>query len=256
MAPLEIVQFPARSDNYAVLVHDPDSGATVTIDAPEAASIAAALKERDWGLTDIFVTHKHFDHVEGVPALRESYSARTIGPRKSAAATGLYDQTVGGGESFTWAGRRVEVIATPGHTLDHVAYYLPQDELAFVGDTLFALGCGRVFEGTPEEMWASLKALRELPDDTKVYCGHEYTLANAEFAASVDPENAALAERKREIEALREEGKPTLPTTIAVEKATNPFLRADDAQLQKALGMEGAEPAAVFAELRQRKDRF
>jgi len=256
LAALEIVQFPARSDNYAVLVHDPDSGATVAIDAPEAEPIIETLKARDWVLTDIFVTHKHFDHVEGVPALRDAYSARTIGPRKSAAATGLYDKTVGDGESFEWAGRKVEVIATPGHTLDHVAYYLPQDGIAFVGDTLFALGCGRVFEGSAEEMWASLKALRALPDETTVYCGHEYTLANAEFAVSVDPDNEALAARKGEIETLRADGQATLPTTLGVEKATNPFLRADDPELQRVLGMEGEEPASVFAEIRQRKDRF
>ncbi|MBZ8132853.1 hydroxyacylglutathione hydrolase [Afifella sp. IM 167] len=256
MAALEIVQLPARSDNYAVLVHDPETGATVAIDAPEAEPIIETLKAREWVLTDIFVTHKHFDHVEGVPALRDAYSARTIGPRKSAAATGLYDKTVGDGESFQWAGRKVEVIATPGHTLDHVAYYVPQDGLAFVGDTLFALGCGRVFEGSAEEMWASLKALRDLPDETIVYCGHEYTLANAEFAASIDPQNEVLIARKGEIEALRAEGEPTLPTTIGTEKATNPFLRADDPELQRVLGMEGEEPAAVFAEIRQRKDRF
>ncbi|MCT8268408.1 hydroxyacylglutathione hydrolase [Afifella sp. JA880] len=256
MAALEIVQFPARSDNYAVLVHDPDSGATAAIDAPEADPIIEALQARGWVLTDIFVTHKHFDHIEGVPALRETFSARTIGPRKSAAATGLYDKTVEDGETFKWAGRTIQVLETPGHTLDHLAYYFTEDGVAFVGDTLFALGCGRVFEGTAEQMWNSLQKLRALPDETVVYCGHEYTLANAEFAVSVDPDNEKLAERKKEVEGLRQDGHATLPTTIALEKATNPFLRADDPAFQQALGMEGEEPVAVFAETRKRKDNF
>ncbi len=256
MAAFEIVQLPARSDNFAVLVHDPASGATASIDAPDAAPIKAELEARGWALTHILVTHKHLDHVEGIGPLRQAYDVTVIGPQKSAAETGLYDRTVGDGDTLEFAGAEVQVIATPGHTLDHVSYYLPGQKVAFVADTLFALGCGRVFEGTPEMMWDSLKKLRALPDETVIYCGHEYTLANAEFAVSVEPENTGLAARAAEIRALREDGKPTLPTTIGTEKATNPFLRADEDGLAGTLGMAGADPAAVFAEVRGRKDRF
>jgi hydroxyacylglutathione hydrolase len=256
MAEFEIVQLPARSDNFAVLVHDPVSGATASIDAPDAAPIRAELETRGWKLTHILVTHKHLDHVEGIKPLRQAYDVTVIGPQKSAAETGLYDQSVGDGDILEFAGAEVRVIETPGHTLDHVSYYLPGQKLAFVADTLFALGCGRVFEGTPEMMWESLKKLRALPDETVVYCGHEYTLANAEFAISIEPDNAALAARAAKIRALRADGKPTLPTTIGRERETNPFLRADDPVLAGALGMAGAEPAAVFAEVRGRKDRF
>jgi len=256
MADLEIVQLPARSDNFAVLLHDPASGATASIDAPEAAPIKAELQARGWRLTHILVTHKHMDHVEGIKPLRQAYDATVIGPQKSAAETGLYDQTVADGDHLDFAGAQVQVIETPGHTLDHVSYYLPAQKLAFTADTLFALGCGRVFEGTPEMMWESLKKLRALPDDTVVYCGHEYTLANAEFALSVEPDNTALAARAAEIRALRADGKPTLPTTIGREKQTNPFLRADDPGLAATLGMTGDDPVAIFAEVRGRKDRF
>ena len=256
MADLHVVQFPARSDNFAVLLHDPESGATASIDAPEADPIMRELQARGWQLTHILVTHKHFDHVEGIPLLREAYNVTIIGPKKSAAEIGLYDETVAEGDSFTFAGHEVRVIETPGHTLDHVSYHIPEMKLAFVGDTLFALGCGRVFEGTPEMMWDSLSKLRALADDTNVYCGHEYTLANAKFAVTVDPENVALKERLAEVERLRNEAKPTLPTTIGREKATNPFLRADEPGLTRALGLERVSPAEVFAEIRRRKDRF
>ncbi|MYZ49186.1 hydroxyacylglutathione hydrolase [Propylenella binzhouense] len=253
---LEIAQFIGRSDNFCVLVHDPASGATAAIDAPDSDAIAKVLESRGWRLTHILVTHKHLDHIEGIPALKEAYSAEVIGPAASAAETGLYDRTVSEGDRFTFGGTPVEVIGTPGHTLDHVTYYLPEEKLAFAGDTIFAMGCGRVIEGTPEMMWASLLKLRALPPDTTVYCGHEYTLANARFAATVDPSNTEVSERLREVERLRENGEVTLPTTIAREIATNPFLRADSPLVMAAVDMNGADPAAVFAEIRRRKDRF
>jgi hydroxyacylglutathione hydrolase len=256
MAGLEVVQFPARTDNFGVLLHDSDSGRTLAIDAPDFDSVASALAARHWLLTDILVTHKHLDHIEGIPALKASYAIHVIGPAESAAETGLYDRTVKDGDSFDWAGTEIRVIATPGHTLDHVSYYLPAEGLVFVADTIFALGCGRVIEGTHAMMWTSIQRLRALPDETVLYCGHEYTLANARFAVTVEPENRQLHDRAREVAALREEGKPTLPTTIGLEKATNPFLRADHPGVMAALGMPGAEPAAVFAEIRTRKDRF
>lgn len=256
MADLVVVQFPARSDNFAVLLHDSETGATASIDAPEADPIMTELQARGWRLSHILVTHKHFDHVEGIPTLREAYDATVIGPKRSAAETGLYDDSVAEGGRLSFAGREVRVIETPGHTLDHVSYHLPEAGLALVGDTLFSLGCGRVFEGTPEMMWDSLTKLRALPDETTVYCGHEYTLSNGKFAVSVDPDNQALRQRLEEVEGLRADGQPTLPTNIGREKATNPFLRADDPALARAVGMDGAAPAEIFAEIRKRKDRF
>ena len=256
MAKLEIAQFIARTDNFAVLLHDPESGATAAIDAPDVDPIIAALKERSWVLTHILVTHKHFDHIEGIPPLQAAYDCTVIGPEASAAETGMYDRTVNDGESFDWAGREVRVLATPGHTLDHITYSFPGDGLVFTADLIFSLGCGRVIEGDHAMMWDSIRRVRDLPDETALYCGHEYTLANAKFAVSVDPDNKALNARLAEVEKLRADGKPTLPTTIGREKSENPFLRADDPALMKKLGMAGARPAEVFAAIRTRKDKF
>jgi hydroxyacylglutathione hydrolase len=178
------------------------------------------------------------------------------GPASSAAETGMYDRTVEDGDVVHWAGVEIRAIATPGHTLDHISYWLPGEQVAFVADTIFALGCGRVIEGTHEMMWNSIERLRQLPEETRLYCGHEYTLANAKFAVTVDPDNRQLAERLREVQQLREAGQPTLPTTVAREKATNPFLRADNPAVAAAVGMQGEDPARVFAEIRSRKDRF
>jgi hydroxyacylglutathione hydrolase len=256
MPSFEIAQFIARSDNFGVLLHDSESGATAAIDAPDADAVIAAAQKRGWTLTDIFVTHKHLDHIEGIPALKASYSCAVIGPEASRAETAMYDRTVQDGDSFTWAGAEIRIIATPGHTLDHVSYWLPEQQLVFVGDTIFSLGCGRVIEGTHDMMWDSIRRLRDLPEETQLYCGHEYTLANARFALTVDPENRELAERAAEVERLRAAGQPTLPTTIGRERATNPFLRADNPAIAAVVGMPGAEPARVFAEIRKRKDRF
>lgn len=256
MPTIETVQFPARSDNFGVLLHDQESGATAAIDAPEADPIIRMAQERGWRLTHVFVTHKHLDHIEGIPALKATYSCEVIGPQTSAAETGVYDRTLNDGDVFTWAGTEVRAIATPGHTLDHVSYWLPDENLAFVADTIFALGCGRVIEGTHAMMWESIKRLRELPEETVLYCGHEYTLANAKFAVTVDPGNERLRERYAEVQRLREAGRPTLPTTMALEKATNPFLRADHPDIAAAVGLSGADPAKIFAEIRTRKDRF
>ncbi len=256
MPTLDVAQFISRSDNFSVLLHDEKTGKTAAIDAPDADPIIEALKERGWTLTEIFVTHKHFDHIEGIPALQAAYECEVIGPEASAAETGMYDRTVKDGDSFEWAGVKVQVIETPGHTLDHISYYMPSEKLVFVGDTIFSLGCGRVIEGDFPMMWDSLKTLRALPDDTTLYCGHEYTLNNGKFALTVDPKNEALKMRMAEVEKLTAAAKPTLPTTIGAEKATNPFLRADDPALMRGLGMANAKPAEVFAEIRKRKDKF
>ena len=254
MTPLEIDLFACRSDNFGVLLHDPATGATASIDAPEEKPILDALARRGWTLSHIFTTHHHNDHVEANLALKERFGVTIVGPARET-IPGI-DRTVDGGDSFEFAGRRVEVIATPGHTLGHICFHLPEDKLLFAADTLFALGCGRLFEGTPAQMWDSLSRLAVLPDETTIYFGHEYTLSNARFAKTVDPDNAALINRVAEIEALRAAGVFTAPTTIGLEKATNPFLRAGDAAIRRHLGMANASDAEVFAEIRGRKDRF
>jgi len=256
MARLEVIQFPARSDNFGVLLHDPDSGLTAAIDAPDADPIQRILSERGWALDHIFVTHHHQDHIEGIPALKAAHGCTVTGPAASAAKTGLYERTTGEGEPLSWAGRDIRVLATPGHTLDHLSFWMPAEELAFVGDTIFSLGCGRVIEGTHDMMWQSIAKLRDLPDETRLYCGHEYTLANARFALTIEPDNADLAERAREVERLRAAGEPTLPTTLGLERRTNPFLRPDEPGVAEAVGLAGAPASAVFAEIRKRKDRF
>ena len=256
MAALEIELFSARSDNFGVLIHDPDTGRTASIDAPEEAAIVAALERRGWYLTDIFTTHHHHDHVEANLALKAKYDCEITGPKNEADKIPGLGFAFGDGGAFVWSGRPVMVIETPGHTAGHICYYLPEDKLLFSADTLFALGCGRLFERPARDMWTSLSKLKDLPEDTTVYFGHEYTLANARFALTVDPRNTGLLERVRDIEALRAEGKFTAPTTIGVELATNPFLRADDPEIRKHLGMEGAEDWEVFAEIRSRKDNF
>ena len=254
MATLECFLFPCLSDNYGVLIHDPESEQTASIDAPDADAVIAALEEKGWSLTHILCTHHHADHTQGIAALKKKYECTVIGPRgESERATDL-DVIVGEGDTIAIGGDMATIFETPGHTLDHIAYWFKENGLLFAGDTLFAMGCGRVFEGTYDQMWSSLSKLAELPPETRVYCGHEYTLSNARFAVTVDPSNEALAERLTEVEALREEGKPTIPTTIEKELATNPFLRATEPSLQASLGMEGADPSAVFAEVRRRKD--
>lgn len=256
MTRLQIEQFPCRSDNFGVLIHDPATGVTASIDAPEEAAILSALKRTGWSLSHILVTHHHLDHVEGIAALKSRFSAKVIAPQKEADKIPEVDETLVGGQTFEFGNHTVEVIETPGHTLGHISYYMPEAATAFTADTLFALGCGRIFEGTPLQMHQSLQKLAALPDDTTVYCGHEYTEANARFAVTIDPENEKLAARAQEIHALRAAGKLTLPTTIGVEKETNPFLRADDPKIRALLQMPDAEDSDVFAEIRRRKDSF
>ncbi|MBA4782922.1 MAG: hydroxyacylglutathione hydrolase [Rhizobiales bacterium] len=256
MTSLEIRQFACRADNYGVLIHDAGAGLTASIDAPETTAIEQALAENGWTLTHIMTTHHHFDHVEGHAALKAKYGCTVIAPASEAAKIPGVDITVKDGDRFAFGNIQVEVIETPGHTLGQVNYFLPEAKVAFTGDTLFALGCGRIFEGSAAQMWGSMQKLMRLPPETAIYCGHEYTLANAKFAVSVDPENAELRQRASEIEALRAAGKPTLPTTLAIELRTNPFLRANDPAIRAHLGMEAASDEAVFTEIRRRKDHF
>jgi len=237
---LEIHQFPCLEDNYGFLVREEISGATACIDTPDADVILAQLARKGWELSLILNTHWHRDHAGGNAALKAKTGALAIGPREVARIAPL-DRVVADGESVSFGATRLRVIETAGHTLGHVCYYEDASAVAFVGDTLFALGCGRLFEGTADQMWASLRRLASLPPATRVYCAHEYTAANARFALSVGCE-PDLQARAREVFAARERGEPTVPTTIGAELRTNPFLRAPDAQ--------------SFAQLRRAKDAF
>ncbi len=254
--PLEIVTIPCLSDNYAFLAHDAASGNTALIDAPEAAPILAQLDQRGWTLSHVLLTHHHFDHVDGLPGILEKHPAKVIGAAADAHRLPPLDQQVSDGDTFELGGEPVQVLDVSGHTVGHIAFYMPQSAVVFTADSLMALGCGRLFEGTAPQMWDSLSKLAALPDDTLVCSGHEYTQSNAKFALTVDPDNAALRDRAADIDRVRAAGEPTVPSSLALEKATNPFLRAADPAIQAHLGMSGAEPAAVFAEIRARKDRF
>jgi hydroxyacylglutathione hydrolase len=247
--------FLCLKDNYGVLLHDPGSGATAAIDAPEAAPIEAALRSTGWRLSDILVTHHHADHTGGIAELKAHHRCRVVAPHGEAARIPLVDTTVRENDKVRVGALEATVLETPGHTAGHISYVFPADKLAFVGDTLFSIGCGRVIEGTPEMMWQSLLKLRALPDDTRIYCGHEYTGANIRFAKTIEPENAALRAREAEVDKLLAARKPTIPSTLAEEKAANPFLRADVPEVAKSVGLAGKPAWQVFAEIRERKNR-
>ncbi|OHV82058.1 hydroxyacylglutathione hydrolase [Rhizobium sp. LCM 4573] len=256
MKPLEIEVFSCRSDNYGVLVHDPESGLTASIDAPEEKPIVEAANRRGWKITHIFTTHHHTDHVEANLALKERFHLEIIGPFNEAVAIPGLDKTMADGDEFQFGEHLVRVIETPGHTAGHICYHFPDDKLLFAADTLFALGCGRLFERPAADMWHSLQKLAVLPDETAIYFGHEYTLSNARFALTIDPGNERLKVRAAEIEAQRAEGKFTIPTMMGLEKETNPFLRANDPAIRRNLVMESKTNEEVFAEIRKRKDNF
>ena len=254
--PAETKLFRCLNDNYGVLIHDPATGATAAIDAPEAPPVEAALKETGWKLTDILVTHHHADHTGGIAELKQKHKCRVVAPQAEAAKIPLVDETVREGDKVSVGNLNANVIETPGHTAGHITYWFHGDKLAFAGDTLFSIGCGRVIEGTMEMMWESLKKLRDLPGDTKVYCGHEYTLANIKFAQTIEPDNAALKARAAQAAKQIADGQWTIPTTIDEEKAANPFLRADVPAVAASLGLAGKPAAQVFAEIRERKNKF
>ena len=252
----QIEQFICRTDNYGVLVHDPDSGRTVAIDAPDAPPIEAALARRGWSLTDILVTHKHADHIEGLAPLKRAHGCTVAGPRAEAVQIGLLDVELSEGDRYAVGNLEFEVIATPGHTLGGVAYHCPRASAVFAGDTLFSLGCGRLLEGTAAQMHRSLQKLAALSPDLLIYCGHDYTRANADFAVSIDPDNAALRRRAAEVAELTAHGHATVPVFLGTELANNPFLRVDDPDIRARLDMKPDDSVSVFAELRARKDRF
>jgi hydroxyacylglutathione hydrolase len=254
--PAQTHLFLCLQDNFGVLVHDAATGATAAVDAPEAAAVEAALQATGWRLSDILVTHHHGDHTAGVAELKARHSCRVTGPRNEAARIPALDRQVGEGDTVEVGTLRARVLDTPGHTAGHVTYWLADDKLAFAGDTLFSIGCGRVIEGTAPMMWQSLSKLRALPDDTQVYCGHEYTDANIRFAMTIEPNNAALRARAEEVKRQLAAGKPTIPTTIGDEKRANPFLRADVPEVAAAVNLAGRPAAEVFADIRERKNRF
>jgi hydroxyacylglutathione hydrolase len=255
MAELEIHQFPCLSDNFGVLIHDAAEGMTASIDAPDAGAVRAALGQKGWHLTHILTTHHHADHTQGNRQLKADTGCTIIGPRAEAAKVPGIDKSVGEGDAFKLGSHEVRVLDTPGHTAGHITYLLPAARVAFVGDTLFAIGCGRIIEGNPQMMWRSLQKLMALPKDTAIYCGHEYTQANAKFALTIEPENEALQARAKTVQQLRAAGKATLPTSIGLELETNPFLRPHVAAIQKRLGMEGRPDWEIFGEIRERKNR-
>jgi hydroxyacylglutathione hydrolase len=254
--PAQTYLFPCLTDNFGVLLHDPESGATAAIDAPEAKAVEDAVAKTGWRLTDLLVTHHHGDHTAGIGALKTHYKCRVVAPRNEAQRIAQVDETVGEGDTVRIGALEGRVIETPGHTAGHISYFFPKEKLAFVGDTLFSIGCGRVIEGNPEMMWQSLLKLRSLPDDTQLYCGHEYTAANIRFAKTIEPNNKALAARAEEVARLLAAGKATIPATIGAEKADNPFLRADVPEVAKSVGLAGSPAWKVFAEIRERKNKF
>jgi hydroxyacylglutathione hydrolase len=250
--PLQIVQFPCLADNYGYLVRDEATGLVACIDTPDAKAILAALERQGWRLDFIFNTHWHRDHAGGNDALKHATGAFIVGPQEVARIAPL-DRAVVGGDRVDLGRTQFAVIDVGGHTLQHIAYHDAADRVAFVGDSIFPLGCGRMFEGDPQQMWASLSRIAALPEETRLYSAHEYTAANARFALSVDA-SPALKARAEAVFAARARGEPTVPSTVAEERATNPFLRAP--LLAPALGLAGRPDYEVFACVRAAKDRF
>lgn len=256
MPTLAIDLVPCLRDNYAYLVRDSAAGLCAVVDPSEAAPVRAALAKAGARLTHILNTHHHFDHTGGNLELKAEFGAKIVGPAKDRDRIPGID--VGVDESAPWnfGPHAAAVLEIPAHTRAHIAFHFPNSAAVFTGDTLFAMGCGRLFEGTPAMMWAAMEKLMALPDETRVYCGHEYTLSNGRFALSVEPHNEALQARMREVEALRAEDKPTIPTTIGLEKRTNPFMRPDSTEIRNVLDLGGASNVDVLGETRRRKDAF
>jgi hydroxyacylglutathione hydrolase len=251
----EIRLFPCLSDNFGYLIHDPATKATASIDAPEAAAVITALEREGWTLTDILITHHHHDHVGGVAELKQKYKCRVVAPHDKSAKIADVDLRTKQGDVLKVGSLLARVLETPGHTLDHISYVFDNEKAVFAADTLFSIGCGRVFEGNYPMMWDSLLKLRALPDDFKLYCGHEYTASNIKFALTIEPNNPVLKARAEEVKRLRDAGKPTLPTLLGEEKKANVFLRADDPSVAASVRMKDRSAAEIFGELRERKNK-
>jgi len=253
---LDIHMFPCLSDNYGFLLHDKKYNLTATVDTPDVRAIENALAEKNWTLTHILNTHHHWDHAGGNLALKRKTDCMIVGPRADAARIPGIDIQVGEGDVFEFGDHLAHVHDTPGHTRGHIVYHFINDNVAFVGDTLFVMGCGRLFEGNAEQMWESLQKIMHWPDDTRIYCAHEYTQTNARFALTVEPQNQELIKRTTQVNQIRAKGLPTIPTTLGLEKKTNPFLRPMSTDLRKTLNMKSASDVEVFAKTRQLKDKF
>lgn len=253
---LQIEQLSVLSDNYIYLIRDPESGQTGVVDPAVAEPVLDALARLGWQLTHILNTHHHPDHVGGNDMLMRETGCVVVGPRADRARIPGIRHEVGDGDTYALGSARAQVFDVPGHTRGHIAYWFEESAALFCGDTLFALGCGRLFEGTPAQMWTSLSKLKALPAETRVYCAHEYTQSNGRFALSVEPANPLLVARMRRVDELRAAGRPTVPSTLAEERATNPFLRPDSLEIQQVLGLAGAGPVEVFGATRARKDTF
>jgi hydroxyacylglutathione hydrolase len=253
---LQIHMFPCLDDNYGFLIHDEASGLTATIDTPDADAIMTQAKARGWIVNEIWNTHWHPDHAGGNAAIEKAMGASSMGPQEVPDRIVPVTRVIAPGDTVSLGQSTARVLDVGGHTLGHIAFVFDADKVAFVGDALFALGCGRLFEGTAAQAWDSLSRLMELPDDTVVYCAHEYTQSNARFCATIEQDNVALVERIADIDAKRAVGTPTVPTTIGLERATNPFVRADMAGVRAALDMPDAPANEVFGEVRKRKDNF
>lgn len=254
--PAEIYVFRCLTDNIGALVHDPNTGMCAAIDAPEEGPILAALAHTGWELSEILVTHRHADHVQAIGPLKARLGCRVVAPAKARGQIPGADVFVREGDTVYVGGLQAHVWDTPGHCADHVSYWFAADRALFCGDTLFTLGCGRILEGGYADLWNSLQRLAALPDEARVYSGHDYTLSNARFALAADPDNVALKQRAAEAETAQKEGRFLVPSTIRQEKATNPFLRAGEPALAKSVGLEGATPLAVFQALREWKNTF
>ncbi len=256
MSQLEIHQIPVLNDNYVYLAHDSETGATAVVDPAVGGPVIEALAEKGWTLTHILNTHHHADHTGANLELKKQTGCTIVGPKADRARIPGIDVEVADGETYSLGHAEAQVFDVPGHTRGHIAFWFAESDALFCGDTLFSMGCGRLFEGTPAQMWDSLTKLKALPDSTRVFCAHEYTQANGRFALSVEPENHDLQARMAEVDQLRQQGRPTVPSTLAVEKATNPFLRPDSAALQQGVGLPGGNVVDVFAETRRLKDSF
>jgi hydroxyacylglutathione hydrolase len=254
--PLNVELIPCLTDNYAYLLHDPADGLCAVVDPTEPEPVTRALAARGLKPSHILNTHHHFDHTGGNIALKENFGAVVVGPEKDRERIPALD--VGVTESAPWkfGSHSARILEIPAHTRAHIAFAFEDEDIVFTGDTLFAMGCGRLFEGTPQMMWTSLSKLMQLKDSMRIYCGHEYTLSNGRFALTLEPDNTDLQTRMREVEAQRAQSQPTIPSNMALEKKTNPFLRPDSPEIRKTLGMEDADNVAVFAEIRRRKDVF
>ncbi|MDG2187951.1 MAG: hydroxyacylglutathione hydrolase [Hyphomicrobiales bacterium] len=252
----DIFQFICREDNYGVLIADNNTGLTASIDAPDASAIDNELKKRDLKLTHLFITHKHADHTDGIDFLKKKYGCTVIGPDKEKNDIPCLDVTVIDEEYIDFSGSPVRVIETPGHTLGHIVYFFERENILFAGDTIFLMGCGRVFEGTHDQMFESMKKIKSLPNDTSIYCGHEYSLQNAKFAISIEPDNKLIEARMKDIERKTLQNIDCLPTNLEIELKTNPFLRYDEMSVRKILEMEKVSDKIIFSEIRKRKDNF